>query len=105
MFATSPTASRSCGTTRGWWWSSTSTACHGNQHLLDMRRLVPDLGVCEPERDETGCGVDLVAQPVARLLGGRAVVAEAIRLDDQAQVGPVEVDLEAVHIHLRQRLR
>ena len=47
----------------------------------------------------------LVAEPVPSLLSGRAVVADAVGLDHQAQVRPVEVDLEAVHPHpgLRRR--
>jgi hypothetical protein len=38
----------------------------------------------------------LIASSVTRLGGGRPVVAQAIRLDDEAQVGPIEVDLEAI---------
>jgi hypothetical protein len=40
--------------------------------------------------------VDLVAAGVAGLGRGGAVVAEAVGLDDEAEVGPVEVDLEIV---------
>src|SRR5437899_599166 len=43
----------------------------------------------------------LVAEAVSGLLCGRAVVAEAVGLDDQPEVRPVEVDLEAVHPRLR----
>jgi len=43
----------------------------------------------------------LVAKPVFRLLGGGAVVAQAVGLDDQAEVGPVEVDVESVELDLR----
>jgi hypothetical protein len=39
------------------------------------------------------------------LLGGRAVVAEAVGLDDQLQVGPEEVDAEVVHALAGERLR
>lgn len=38
----------------------------------------------------------LVADPVSGLRRGRAVIAQAVGLDDEAEVGPVEVDLEAV---------
>jgi hypothetical protein len=41
--------------------------------------------------------VGLIAKPVARLGCRGSVVAEAVRLDDEAEVGPEEVDLEAVH--------
>jgi hypothetical protein len=40
--------------------------------------------------------VDLVAEGVAGLGGGSAVVAPAVGLDDEAEAGPVEVDLEAI---------
>jgi hypothetical protein len=55
-----------------------------------------DLGVGEPEVDEPRSGVCLVALTVADLLGGCAVVREAVGFYDQAQVGPVEVDAVAV---------
>jgi hypothetical protein len=40
--------------------------------------------------------VDLIPNPVAGLLGRRAVIADAVGLDDQPERAPVEVDLEAV---------
>ena len=36
----------------------------------------------------------LVANRVARLLGGSAVVAQPVGFDDKPQIGPVEVDPE-----------
>ncbi len=39
----------------------------------------------------------LVAQPVPSLLGRRAVVAQPVGLDDEAEVRPVEVDFELIH--------
>lgn len=39
----------------------------------------------------------LVADPVLLLLRGRAVMAKAIRLDHEPEIGPVEADLESVH--------
>jgi len=51
----------------------------------------------EAERRETGGGVGLVADSVPELLDGRAVVAQAVGLDHQTEVWPVEVDLEPVH--------
>jgi hypothetical protein len=41
--------------------------------------------------------VGLVSAPIARLLGGRSVVAEAVGLDDEPEAGPEEVDAKAVH--------
>ena len=61
-----------------------------------MRWLVGDLVVGEAERDQAGGDVSLIAQAIARLLGGRTVVAEAVRLDDEAQFGPAEIDLESL---------
>ena len=59
--------------------------------------LVLDLVVREAERGHPGEDVGAVAQGVAGLSRRRAVVAEAVRLDDQSELGPVEVHLEAVH--------
>jgi hypothetical protein len=56
-----------------------------------------DLLVREAQAREPGGGVRLVAQAVARLLGGGAVVAQTVALDNQPQLRPVEVHLEAVH--------
>jgi hypothetical protein len=61
--------------------------------------------VREAERHEPGGGVRLIAEAVARLLGRRAVIAKAVRLDDEAELGPVEVGLEPVHDASRLRLR
>jgi hypothetical protein len=58
--------------------------------------LVTDLLVGEAQGREPGDGVRLIAQVVASLLGGSAVMAQAVGLDDQTQVRPEEVDLEAI---------
>jgi hypothetical protein len=63
---------------------------------LDVPRLVPDLPVGESERHESRRRVDLIAEPVPRLLLRRPVIAEPVSLDDQAQSGPEEVDPESV---------
>jgi hypothetical protein len=57
---------------------------------------VGDLVVGEPQRGQARRHVGLIAAPVTRLLGGRAVVAQAVGLDDEAEVRPEEVDPEAV---------
>lgn len=62
-----------------------------------------DLVVGEPQRRQASRRVGLIATPVARLLGGRAVVAQPVGLDDQAEVRPEEVDSEVVEVSLRQR--
>src|SRR3982751_979211 len=83
-------------------------ACCGSrrsaQNPRDVLRLVGHLDVGEAQRSEAGRDVGLVTPPVARLLRRGAVIAQAVGLDDQAQVGPVEVDAEAVHSCLRLRL-
>jgi hypothetical protein len=55
-----------------------------------------DLGVGEAERRHAGGSVRLVALAISRLLRRRAVVSQPVGLDDQAELGPVEVDPEAV---------
>ena len=66
------------------------------QRCLDVTGLVADLEVGEAQRGQPGGGVSLVAPPVAHLLGDRAVVAQAVGLDHESKLGPVEVDLETV---------
>jgi hypothetical protein len=61
--------------------------------------------VSEPQRRHTGCEMDLVTEPVARLLRGRPVVPQAVRLDDETELRPVEVDAAAMHLGLGQRRR
>jgi hypothetical protein len=61
--------------------------------------------VREPQWRDAARGVGLVADPVSGLLSGRAVVAQAVGLDDEAEVGPPEVDLEAVDVGAGRRLR
>jgi hypothetical protein len=56
-----------------------------------------DLGVGETQRCQSRSRVDLIATPVGCLLGWGAVVAEAVGFDYQPELGPVEVDLAAVH--------
>ena len=67
--------------------------------------FVLDLVVGEAQRSEAGGSVGLVAEGVAGLGGGGAVVAPAVGLDHQAEVRPVEVDLEAVDHRFGQRRR
>jgi len=62
-----------------------------------MVRFVADLLVRETELSKAGSRVGLIAEPIPRLLGGGAVIVETIGLDDQGEVGPVEVDFEVVH--------
>jgi len=61
--------------------------------------------VGEAEVGEAGCGVRPVAPAVAGLLRRGAVVAQAVGLDDELQVRPVEVHAVAVHTGLRARSR
>jgi hypothetical protein len=51
----------------------------------------------EAQRCQPRGGVRLVSHPVGSLLRRSAVISQAVRLDDQTQLGPVEVDSEPVH--------
>jgi hypothetical protein len=50
----------------------------------------------EPERDQPGRGVDLIAAAIPRLLCWRAVVSQPVRLDDETELWPEEVDAKAI---------
>ena len=75
---------------------SSEMSCDRSQGGLNVTRLEAHLRAREAKRRESSGGVRLVPQAVPRLLGRRAVIAQAIGLDHQAEVGPVEVDLEAI---------
>jgi hypothetical protein len=47
----------------------------------------------------------LIPHAIARLLSRSAVIAQAVGFDDQAQLGPEEVDAISVHHHPRLRNR
>ena len=70
------------------------------EDLADVGGLVEDLGVAEAQRAQAAAGVGLVAPHVDRLVGGGAVVGEAVGLDDEAERGPVEVDAVAAEVGL-----
>src|SRR5205814_5987972 len=55
-------------------------------------------GMREAKPRQAGGRVRLVAEGVPGLLGRGAVVAEAVRFDDEVELRPVEVDLEAVEM-------
>jgi hypothetical protein len=61
-----------------------------------MIRLVAHVLMGKAKLGKAGGGVGLVAEPVPRLLSGRAVIAQAVGLDDEPKVRPVEVDFEFV---------
>jgi hypothetical protein len=69
-----------------------AVAEHLGQHLPDVVGAVEDLGVGEAQRPQSGARMGLVAAQVDLLLGGGAVVAEAVGLDDEAELRPEEVD-------------
>jgi hypothetical protein len=48
--------------------------------------------VCEAKSRQPGRGVDLVTPTVTHLLCRGAVVAKPIGFDNQAAIGPIEVD-------------
>ena len=70
-----------------------------------MLEVKPDLVVREAKACDTAAGVRLVAQPVPRLLRGRPVVAQPVRLDYEPEPGPEEVHREPADVPagLRQR--
>jgi hypothetical protein len=49
--------------------------------------------------------VRLIADPIASLLCGRAVVTEAVGLDHEPEIRPVEVDPESINPLLGKRAR
>jgi len=51
---------------------------------------VANLPVREPQAGDAGSNVGLVLLAVATLLCGGPVIAEPVRCDHQAQVGPME---------------
>ena len=63
-----------------------------------MAAVERDLPVREPQLGEAGGRVDLVAEAVACLLSGSAVVTQAVGLDDEPELRPEEVDPEAVDV-------
>lgn len=63
-----------------------------------MAGLEDDLSPRESQAGDARGGVCLVPAPVPGLLGRRAMVSEAVRLDHEGEIGPVEVDLEASHV-------
>ena len=60
-----------------------------------MAGIVDDVSVREPQRRQSGRGVRLIAPAVVALLRRRAVVAQTVGLDDESELGPVEVDAES----------
>ena len=60
---------------------------HLGERSYDLARFLPDLGVCESQRCQPCDRVRLVELAVLRLLGGGAVVAQPVGLDDQAERG------------------
>ncbi len=70
-----------------------------------MARLVRDLVVREAQRRQARGDAPVVARTVGRLLHGRAVVAQAVALDDEPELRPVEVDPVRPEVALRARLR
>jgi hypothetical protein len=67
-----------------------------DQGRLHAVAFVFHLVMGEAQRAHAGEDVGAVALGVARLRGRGAVIAQAVGLDDQPEVGPVEVDLPAV---------
>jgi hypothetical protein len=64
-----------------------------------------NLRVSETEWRESGGEMRLIAKPVMGLLCWGAVIAQPVGLDHKAQLGPKEVDPEAIHMLARERQR
>src|SRR4051794_38612333 len=77
------------------------SSSRGFEDGFDAVRVVPHLGAREPDRSPAGDEVVLVADAVVGLLGGGAVVAEAVGFDDEVQLGPEEVDAVLAEAALR----
>ena len=59
----------------------------------------------ESQLDAPGRGMRLIPTPILQLLHRRPVIGESVRLDDEAELGPVEVDAVAVDALLCERGR
>jgi hypothetical protein len=68
-------------------------------------RVIEDLRVGDPHRGPAGANVGVVPLAVFRLLGGGAVEVAAVRLDDESEVRPIEVDAVLAEALLRLRER
>src|SRR3954452_11619681 len=77
----------------------------GGQGCRDVIFLMEDLPVGETDGRQARCGMPLVAEPVHALLRRRAVEAQAVGLDDQAELGPEEIHPATLTAYLRPRLR
>src|SRR5687767_10887252 len=70
-----------------------------------MISFVLDLAVGKAEHAQAGRGQVLIAHAIPFLLDGRAVVPEAVRLDDESEFTKEEVDAMPVEENLRFWLR
>ena len=77
----------------------------GGESRFDAVGLEPHLRAGEAQRRQAGGRVSLVSEAVASLLHGRAVIAEAVRLDHEAEFRPEEIDPVAIDALLRERRR
>lgn len=64
--------------------------------MANMVWFVLHLVVREAQSGESSCGMDLITQSVARLGRRGAVIVPTVSLDHEAEIRPIEVDLEAV---------
>ena len=72
------------------------TADDAGERPADLSGLEPNLRMREAERGQTRRSMGLVSTPVTRLLSRGPVVAQPVGLDDQAQLGPEEVNAKTV---------
>jgi hypothetical protein len=77
-----------------------SISGHGAEDSFHVPRLMADLRMGKSDRHEPGRAVVVVADRVTGLLDSGSVVAQAVGLDHQPQIGPEEVDSVAVHVGL-----
>lgn len=74
-----------------------------DEHRPHVVGTMEDLRVAESQGAKAAPGVRLVASEVHRLLGRGAVMAQAVGLDHEAEVGPEEVDPMRAELALRCR--
>lgn len=72
------------------------TLRHASKEGLHLGRLVANLGMGEPKGRGASGGMCLVPAAIPGLLERRAVIAETVRLDNESEIRPEEVDPEAV---------
>src|SRR3954464_11053871 len=81
--------------------SSRGEARHNSRKRLHRTlRLMANLSRGEAQMGAPGNCVRLIAHAICLLLKRRSVISQSIRLDDQSQLRPIEVDTKPVQPYL-----